>query len=96
MSFTCGPCHFKATGVYAEDAHWIYSYGPCEDCKVARECVDCKCQSVPRPERHGGVSWDQIHEAVRNHAPNHKHTIWCFEDEITDEIWVLLGGKATK
>lgn len=48
-------------------------------------------------ERHGGVSWNEIRCTMLSAMPAHEHSFtWCVEDEITDEIWVLLGGKATK
>lgn len=41
----CGRCHFIGTGKTLTDkGHMFRSLGPCETCKVTRECGECQCE----------------------------------------------------
>lgn len=39
--FICRRCHNK-NEKHDYDSHFAWSYGPCEVCRLVRECVDCR------------------------------------------------------
>jgi hypothetical protein len=45
--FLCQPCHTKSTG--HDFCFGAPSFGPCEICKLAADCSDCRCKSKQKP-----------------------------------------------